>query len=48
MALPSMLPSVDTREATIRKLRVPFVTRIPCRWTSSGNNGSASESLFWT
>ena len=48
MSLRFMLPSVETKPTTIRKLRVALATRRPCSWTSVGSCGVASESLFCT
>ncbi|CFO02790.1 Uncharacterised protein [Bordetella pertussis] len=43
-----MVPSVDTKPATIRKFLVALVTRMPCCCTSSGSSGWATASLFCT
>ncbi|MOA12847.1 hypothetical protein D3C78_1328710 [compost metagenome] len=43
-----IVPSVDTKPATIRKFFVALVTRMPCCCTSCGNSGCASASLFCT
>ncbi len=43
-----MLPSEETKPATIRKFLVALVTRMPCCCTSCGSSGWATASLFCT